>query len=70
MMKPIAIALTVATVALAGCAPATGPEPVTNQNYGGKVSAGHSGVVTRGAYRCPDWANTMHRGDLYCLKGQ
>lgn len=71
MMKPIALALTVATLALAGCAPAPGPEPISNQSYGGKYgnkgAHGHN-VVTRGAYRCPKWANTMHRGDMYCLK--
>lgn len=67
-MKSVAATLTVAIMALAGCSETVGTEPITNQNYGGKVGAAHGGVVTRGAYRCPDWANVMHRGDLYCLK--
>ena len=68
MIQPIAAALTVATLTLAGCSETVGTVPITDQNYGGKVGAAHSGVVTRGSYRCPDWANVMHRGDLYCLK--
>lgn len=69
MLKPIAIAFAVATVGLAGCTTAPAPEPVTDQNYGGKLG-GSGAYVTRSTYRCPDWANVMHRGDLYCLKNR
>ncbi len=65
MKKTLATTLTVAALALSACAPAPAPEPVTDQNYGGKYSSSHT--VTR--YRaCPEWAPTMFRGDLYCLK--
>ena len=69
-MKPIAVALTVATVALAGCTSEPQPEPISDQDYGGKVSAGHGAVVTRGSVRCPDWASVIYRGDLYCVKSR
>ena len=69
-MKPTAIALTLATVMLSGCA-TTGTDPITDQNYGGKIDARSGGghYVTRGAsYRCPDWAGTHYRGNLICIQ--
>lgn len=63
-MKPISIALIATVLGLAACAPAPAPEPVTDQNYGGKYNASHT--VSRGHLACPDWASFMYRGDMYC----
>ena len=69
MKKTLGMTLTVAALGLAACAPAPAPEPVTDQNYGGKFSGSSHGVVTR-SRGCPDWAQKMYRGDLYCLDYQ
>ena len=69
MLKPISVALVVSLAGLAGCAPSTTPDPVVEQYYDG----GHSGsgsYVARSSNRCPNWANVIHRGDLYCLKNR
>lgn len=61
----------IAALTLSACAPA--PEPVSNQNYGGKVNASHSAsqTTTAGAttrFRgCPEWAPKIYRGNMYCL---
>ena len=66
-MKPISIALTISALGLAACAPAPVTEPISDQNYGGKYGSSASHTVTRSSRGCPDWANVMHRGDMYCL---
>lgn len=72
MKKTLAMTFAVAALGLAACAPAPGPEPITDQNYGGKVSssAGYaaSGAAVTRFRGCPSWAPNMYRGDLYCLK--
>ena len=69
MKKTLAITATISALALSACAPA--PAPVTDQEYkGGKASHSQSASYSAATrFRgCPDWAPTMYRGDLYCLK--
>ena len=67
MNNTIATTLTVAALALTACAPVL--DPVSDQNYGGKVDASHttSGAAVTRFRGCPEWAPKIYRGDMYCL---